>query len=212
MSPYGGGGTKRPFNTLGQLVLRLSFSSSGSSGDVRGLPEAARLQRPGASYRSALEGAAVVPAAPAVVPPSSPPQPGRHRGAWLPSVGDVLRLSRLEFLQACLSSSLPSRVAEDVLAGSRPSTIRQYQSAWKALQLYLRNRPVTTISLSVVLDFLSYMFHARRRAAPTITTYAAALADPLWFGFSLDVRGRLWDLMKRSFFLQRPPPRQRTIF
>ena len=56
------------------------------------------------------------------------------------------------------------------------------------------------------------MFHTRRRAAPTITTYAAALADPLWLGFRLDLRGRLWDLMKRGFFLQRPPPRQRFIF
>ena len=98
-----------------------------------------------------------------------------------------------------------------MLAGSRASTLRQYQSAWKALQVFLRNRPVTVISLPVVLDFLSYMFHSRRRAAPTITTYAAALADPLWYGFSIDIRGRLWDLMKRGFFLQRPPPRQRTI-
>ena len=56
------------------------------------------------------------------------------------------------------------------------------------------------------------MFHTRRRAAPTVSTYAAALADPLWLGFHLDIRGRLWDLMKRGFFLQRPPPRQRFIF
>ena len=103
-------------------------------------------------------------------------------------------------------------MAADVLAGSRPSTVRQYQSAWKALQGFLRNRPVTSVSLPIIFDFLSYMFHARNRAPQTISTYAAALADPLWFGFHLDVRSRVWDLMKRSFFIHRPPPRRPTIF
>ena len=78
--------------------------------------------------------------------------------------------------------------------------------------MFLRNRPITTISRAVILEFLSYMFHTRRRAAPTISTYMAALADPLWLGFQLDIRGRTWDLMRRGFFLQRPPPRQRRIF
>lgn len=108
--------------------------------------------------------------------------------------------------------SLPPRVAADVLAGSRPSTIRQYQSAWRAFQRFLGDRPASHLSLSLVLEFLSSLFHTRRRAAPTISTYAAALADPLWLGFRLDIRGREWDLMRRGFFLQRPPPRPRRIF
>ena len=99
-----------------------------------------------------------------------------------------------------------------MLSGTRASTIRQYQSAWKAFQLFLSYRPVSIISIPVVLDFLSYMFHSRRRAAPTISTYAAALADPLWFGFSLDIRSRAWDLLKRGLFLQRPPSRPPRIF
>ena len=103
-------------------------------------------------------------------------------------------------------------VAADVLAGTRASTARQYQSAWKALQRFLINRPVSYISIPVILEFLSYMFHNRRRAALTISTYAAALADPLWLGFQLDIRGRAWELMKRGFFMQRPPPRQQRIF
>ena len=108
--------------------------------------------------------------------------------------------------------SLSSSVVSDVLAGNRASTVRQYQSAWRAFQLFLRNRPVSHISLSMVLDFLSYMFHSRQRAPPTISTYAAALADPLWYGFRLDIRGRTWDLMKRGCFLQRPPSRRPRIF
>ena len=111
-----------------------------------------------------------------------------------------------------MKTSLSPAVVSDVLSGTRASTIRQYQSAWKSFQFFLRNRPVTTISVPVVLEFLSYMFHSRRRAAPTISTYAAALADPLWFGFHLDIRSRAWDLLKRGFFLQRPPNRRSRIF
>ena len=98
------------------------------------------------------------------------------------------------------------------MCGSRPSTLRQYQSAWKAFQLFLRNRPFTHLSLPVVYDFLSYMFHSRRRSAPTISTYAAALADPLWWGFHLDIRSRVWTLLKKGYFLQRPPPRPSRVF
>lgn len=56
------------------------------------------------------------------------------------------------------------------------------------------------------------MFHARKRAAPTISTYVVALAHPLWFAFHLDIRGRVWELMKKGFFLQHPPRRQPCIF
>lgn len=103
-------------------------------------------------------------------------------------------------------------MSTDVISGARASTIRQYESAWRAFQRFLRNRPVSQITVPVVLEFLSYMFHARKRAAPTISTYAAALADPLLFGFDFTFRSRAWDLMRRGFFLQRPPARSPRIF
>lgn len=56
------------------------------------------------------------------------------------------------------------------------------------------------------------MLHVRNRAAPTIATYEAALADPLWFGFHLEIRSRVWDLMKRGMFSQRPPHKRPTVF
>ena len=96
--------------------------------------------------------------------------------------------------------------------GPGDSTLRQYESAWKAFQFFLRNRPFSYISLPLVYEFLSYMFHVRRRAAPTVATYAAALADPLSLGFNITIRGRVLDLLKRGHFHQRPPVKRPRIF
>ena len=54
--------------------------------------------------------------------------------------------------------------------------------------------------MAVVLDFLLHMFHVRQRAALTVAVYAAALADPLLFGFGLVVRGRAMALFGRVSF------------
>ena len=60
--------------------------------------------------------------------------------------------------------------------------------------------------------FCLIMFHSRRRAAPTISRYAAALADPLRFGFGIEIRNRVLDLMRRGFFIQRPSTRRPRVF
>ena len=68
------------------------------------------------------------------------------------------------------------------------------------------------MSTSVVLDFLSYMFHERGRVARTVSTYASALADPLRLGFGLHLDSRFLDLMRRGFYLRRPPPKRPPLF
>lgn len=85
-------------------------------------------------------------------------------------------------------------------------------SAGKGFQIFLRNRPVTHLSLPGIFEFLSYMFHTRKRGVPTISICTVALVDPLWFGIHLDIWSRVWDLMKRGSFLQHPPPKHRRIF
>ena len=86
------------------------------------------------------------------------PRSGRHTlspstGTSLSAVGSFSRgcpqIFTLGFSPR-VSESIPAPpIPEDMLAGSRPSTIRQYQSAWKVLQLFLHNRLVTIISLSL---------------------------------------------------------------
>ena len=61
---------------------------------------------------------------------------------------------------------------------------------------------------AVLLQFASYMFHDRKLSIPTITTHLAAIADPLKFAFNISVNSRFLDLLKSSFFLQRPPAKK----
>ena len=206
------GRARRTTGGLEQVGIYISFSSTSSHSHDSCLREAGSIQRPSTSGGSLMEGATMVPTVATMVPSSTTPQQAGGNRSWRPTIGDVLRFSRLEFLQECLATSLSPAVTDDIISGSRKSTLRQYQSAWTAFQLYLRNRPFSHMSVSIIYDFLSYMFHSRKRAAPTISTYAAALADPLRFGFGIEVRSRILDLMRRGFFIQRPPTRRHQVF
>ena len=104
----------------------LSIYSSYSHGHDCCLRLAGDLPGQCSSGGSSVAGAALVPAvAPVVSSPSASHRLGSG-GSWRPALGDVLRLSRLEFLQACLDVSWPLGVGQDVVSGSRPSTFRQY--------------------------------------------------------------------------------------
>ena len=111
-----------------------------------------------------------------------PPGVGRM---WNPSIGDILCLPRMEFLSIYLFASSSPTVSADIMAGSRASTLRQYQSTWKAFQRLLPDRHFTTMSSSVVLEFVSHMFHVRGRAARTVSSFVSTLADPLRFSSGL---------------------------
>ena len=52
------------------------------------------------------------------------------------------------------------------------------------------------------------MFHERKLSIPTITTHLAAIADPLKFAFNVAPSPRSLELLKASFFLQRPPKKK----
>ena len=131
---------------------------------------------------------------------------------WHPSIGDILCLPRVEFLSKCFGVRFSPSVSADIVAVSRASTIRQFQSAWEAFQQFLLDHPFTSMSTSVVLDFLSQMFHTRGRAARTVCTYVSALADPLRLGFGLPLDDRFLDLMRRGFYLRWPPPKRPPLF
>ena len=83
---------------------------------------------------------------------------------------------------------------------------------WKLFQEFLSRSQIEAISEDVILQFLSYHFHEKRRAPATMTVYLAALQDLLKYGFDFSIETRLIDLLKRSFFNQRPPTRRPRPF
>ena len=87
----------------------------------------------------------------------------------------------------------------------RSSTQRQYESGWKKFQRFLRSRRVTSITPQVLLDFASYVFRSGDGvSSATVNNAMVAVRDPVKFGFGVEVDPRKWELLKASFFLQRP--------
>ena len=123
-----GGRSRRPPGGMEQVGIYISFSSTDSRSHDSCLRETGDLQRPGPSSGSPVEGATVVPTVVPVVPSPTTPQQAGGDGSWRPTIGDVLRFSRLEFLQECLNASLTLTVTADIISASRQSTLRQYQS------------------------------------------------------------------------------------
>ena len=101
---------------------------------------------------------------------------------------------------------------EDILAAFRPSTIRQYESHWKAFQSFLREKGAPLVTNSIILEFLSYLAHFKGRSPSNIATHLAALADPLKFGWDITLEKRTLTLLKRGVFHQNPPPRRGSPF
>ncbi|MPC94512.1 hypothetical protein E2C01_089685 [Portunus trituberculatus] len=76
---------------------------------------------------------------------------------------------------------------------------------------------ITSLSPAVSSDVIkgsrdSTLRQYKRRAAPNVTIYAAALVDPLSLGFNITIRGRVLNLMKKGYFHQRPPVKRPRIF
>ncbi|KAG7156372.1 hypothetical protein Hamer_G006114 [Homarus americanus] len=83
-------------------------------------------------------------------------------------------------------SAMVLRATRLVSASTDVVTTRQYESCWKAFQLYLMVHGAPTPCESVVLEFLSSLAHERGRSIPTLSVHLAALTDPLE---SVKVRG-----------------------
>jgi len=77
------------------------------------------------------------------------------------------------------------------------STVRQYQSAWKVFQEFVAIRKPSSISSNFILQFASYLFHCKDLSSASISSYMAAVADPLFNAYGVKVDNHSLDLLKR---------------
>lgn len=117
---------------------------------------------------------------------------------------DVLQLSRLQFLRYFLTKLHGKKVADDLAAAFRPSTIRQQENCWKKLQIWLGSKQ-GQLDKTMILQFLSYLFHDKLLAPNTVLAHRAALAFPLKLGFNINTEDKEFSLLAKSQFLARPP-------
>ena len=123
------------------------------------------------------------------------------------TVPDIIALTRLEFLKKVLAGQdLHHSTVADLLSAHRPSTCRQYEAGWKKFQRFVSSARVTKISPPVLLRFASHLFHGESQASlATVSNALAAIKDPIKFGFGVVADSRQLELLRASFFLQRPP-------
>ena len=193
---------------LEQVEVDIPVPASEHLRDAPGHPASEVVSGQSASHRTAVEGPTLDTHPSEMVPrtvQTSGPNPGRDH---MRGTDDILKFTRMEFLQTVLSRSLPEDTVKDIISGHRASTARQYQSSWKKFQQFLSIARIKEVSEGIFLQFASYLFHKVKLAIPTISAHLAAIADPLKFAFGLSPSARSLELMKASFFLQRPPKRK----
>ena len=155
-----------------------------------------------------VESPTVVPRTISVVSSTPEAHGGCAAGHNRPGLHNITQLTRMEFLRRTLRRTLSPEIVDDITASHRTSTVRQYQSAWKKFQTFIEITKIKTISSDIFLEFASYLFHKLKLSIPTVSCHISAISDPLKFAYNISASTRFMELLKSSFFIQRPPKRK----
>ena len=112
--------------------------------------------------------------------------------------------SRLGFVRKAYSLKHPPEVVDFLVSYLRASSLRQYNSVWKAFQRFCIAQRDLRIDLNLVLRFLVFVFQKRGYQVGTIASFKSALKEPLRIGFSLDLGDPLFKSLLKSMWLKRP--------
>ena len=191
---------------LERVGLPVPVSSSRGPDHVGGLPSSGVVSGAGPSGCPVLAGSTLVSGSSTSSPSLSSSGGGGSTSRVFGTVPDVLALTRLEFLKKVLAGQdLHPSAVSDLLFAHRPSTCRQYEAGWKKFQRFLSSAKVQRISPQVLLWFASHVFHSDSKPSlATVTNALAAIKDPVKFGFDVVADSRQLELLRASFFIQRP--------
>ena len=126
---------------------------------------------------------------------------------------DVLEPSRLAVIRGGLNSDCSEDTLDMVDLAHRESTVRQYQAIWKKFLDYLdlNNISHDSISLGIVMNFLSYQVLHFNRQYRTIAAYKCALEVPLKAKFGIEFDKFEFHLFMRGVFNHRPPRKSKPM-
>ena len=200
-------GSGCPSPGLGRVGGDLSFSSYSS--DFSGFVQTSPVPRRG------IAGSTVV-AQPGVVPDISSPSQEELQDQSSRVVPDSERynrlrtalldrgVTRLDFLSLAYEGAWSCEVVDYFNTSLRPSTGRQYQSAWSKFQQFAIKYQPSEITLDIVFKFLIETFEQKGYQVNTILVYKCALALPLSVAFELNMEDKKFTSLFRSMWLRRP--------
>ena len=125
----------------------------------------------------------------------------------------LLESSRLATIRNGLDMGLTPDSLNILDQSHRQSTQRQYQAIWKKFLEFLaaNSIPHDSVSLSVVMNFLSHHAISLNRQYRTIAAYKCALDIPLKAQFGLDLGGFELSLFMRGIFNKNPPQKAKPM-
>ena len=198
---------RRVLPGLGQVGAGLSFSTNE--------PDPEGCVNPGSFSRASHAGNAGL-AEPAMVHPAvgtcqvrvphsqSSTVPAGRRDYFLGLIKNVPTPGLLDFLR-CAYKEIISPAAADILVHAiRQSTAHQYQVVWSSFCDFVRRNNFPSISDSVVLSFLTFLFHERKLAVATITAYKSSLVRPMQTVFGLNLSSSLYTDFTKGIGNLRP--------
>ena len=88
----------------------------------------------------------------------------------------------------------------------RISTVGDYQQKWKCFLNFLRRNRISfkDVTISSVLQFLTFLFYEKHLKPGTVAHYKTALTVPLRMHFNINLKSDAIGDLIRSMFLQRP--------
>ena len=117
--------------------------------------------------------------------------------------------SRLEILKQANSSAFPD--CDDMTINLMSETIKkssekEYQRKWESFLDYVHSKNIDfeDINKSIVINFLSHLFHVKKLKPSTISHYRSALSRPLLEYFKEDLNCSTIQLLIRGMRIRRP--------
>ena len=132
--------------------------------------------------------------------------PSRSSKEWTARLREV---NLIQFLKECYTNQYTDKVANWLIKAYRESTEHQGDSNWRHFQRWLPPE-VTSISTTIVLEFLIYLLEDHRLSPSTVGNYRCRLRLPLAWAFDIDTNAEVFSMLGRSMFLAKPPPKRKT--
>ena len=116
-------------------------------------------------------------------------------------------MDRVSFMRSVISEEVGEDVAQRVIAGKRPSTLKQQQVAWSAFQKWLEDNPNEDISIASFLKFFIFLKDIKNLNPVTVMNYRSYLALPFKIGAEIDLHNWKFKDLEKAFFLETPANR-----
>ena len=143
--------------------------------------------------------------------PQSNPVPESWQDHLLQDLRSRSPPSRLDFIKNLLTNRFSGESVNEWQEFNRQSSRKQYEYVWKSFIGFIKTKNICTMKEETIASFLRFLFHTKRLAPSTISTYKAAIARPVFLGWNIDVTDNFFSELIKAFANIRPAVPYRPV-